>query len=98
MRIFLIARVKQKILKAMRFALVLTILTILLVQMAGMLKKAGFHSEEKIPSGNPMKVMAPVSKACEGDQEHRGLEKIFEQLLKYIYEKNKKGIIWILLK
>ncbi|WP_333871084.1 hypothetical protein [Desulforamulus putei] len=82
MLVVFVTRIKHKILKGLRFTLVLLILAILLSQLAGLLKAAGFYTEEKIPSGNPMKVMAPVSKACD-ETEHGILEKLIEQLLKY---------------
>ncbi|SHF28831.1 hypothetical protein SAMN02745133_02260 [Desulforamulus putei DSM 12395] len=83
MLVVFITRIKHKILKGLRFALVLMILAILLSQLAGLLKAAGFYTEEKIPSGNPMKVMAPVSEACDDENEYGILEHLIEQLLKY---------------
>ncbi|MEW6695777.1 MAG: hypothetical protein ACOY35_10500 [Bacillota bacterium] len=82
MPVVFITRVKHKVLKGLRFALVLTILAILLVQLAGLLKAAGFYTQEKMPSGNPMKVSAPVPEACEHEMEHGFLKELLEQLLK----------------
>lgn len=87
MRIVLIAGIKRKVLKAMRFTLVLTILAILLVQLAGMLKGIGVYSEEKIPTGHSMKVISPVADACGEDEKNHGLENIIEQLLRYLQGK-----------
>ncbi|MEG6522616.1 hypothetical protein [Desulfotomaculum sp. 1211_IL3151] len=87
MRIVFIAGIKRKILKAMRFTLVLTILAILLVQLAGMLKGIGVYSEEKMPTGNSMKVISPVPNTCGEDEKNHGLENIIEQLLKHLQGK-----------
>ncbi|MCL5779940.1 MAG: hypothetical protein M1119_03180 [Firmicutes bacterium] len=83
MLVVFVTRIKHKVLKGLRFALVLTILAILLVQLASLLKTSGFSTQEKIPSGNPMKVSAPVFEACDHEREHGILEKLIEQLLKY---------------
>lgn len=83
MLVVFVVKAKRKILKGLRFALVLTILAILAVQLVGLFKTTGFNTEEKMPSGNPMKVAAPSQKACGDDIEHGVLEKLIEQLLKY---------------
>ncbi|GAB6156935.1 hypothetical protein JCM39194_01350 [Desulfotomaculum varum] len=59
MLVVLVIKLKHKILKGLRFILVLLILSVLICQLAGMLRASGFPMDEKIPSGNPMKVMAP---------------------------------------
>lgn len=82
MLVVFITKVKHKMLKGLRFALVLTILAILVVQLAGLLKLSGFSNHEKVPSGNPMQVSNPVSEACGDEMEHGFLEKILEQWLK----------------
>ena len=82
MLVVFMTKMKHKILKGLRFALVLTILTILLVQLAGVLKSAGFEINEKIPSGNPMRVNVPVSEACGDEVEHGFIEKLMEEWLK----------------
>lgn len=82
MLVVFITKVKHKFLKGLRFGLVLTILAILLVQLVGVLKSVDFPMEEKIPSGNPMRVNAPVSEVCSDEIEHGFLEKLIEQFLK----------------
>lgn len=82
MLVVFIARIKHKVLKGLRFGLVLTILAILLVQLVGVVKSLNFHLDEKIPSGNPMRVSAPASEVCDDEMEHGFLEKFIEQLLK----------------
>lgn len=86
MRLVFIIGLKRKILKAMRFTLVLTILAILLVQLAGVLKGIGVYSEES-PTGNSMKVMSPVPNACGEDEKNHGLENIIGNLLKHLQDK-----------
>ncbi|CCO08955.1 hypothetical protein [Desulforamulus hydrothermalis] len=61
MLVVLVTRLKHKILKGLRLMLVLLILSVLICQLAGLLRSSGFPLEEKIPSGNPMKVLAPIS-------------------------------------
>ncbi|GAB6182146.1 hypothetical protein JCM14036_34650 [Desulfotomaculum defluvii] len=87
MRIYLITGLKRKILKVMRFTLVLTIIAILLVQLVGILKGTGVYNREEIPNGNSMKVVSPVTDACGEDERTHGLENILEHLLKYLQDK-----------
>lgn len=84
-----ITKVKYKILKGLRFVLVLTILAILLVQLVGLMKASGFYTHEKTPSGNPMRVTAPPAEACDDETSHGLLEQLIEQLLKNKDEENK---------
>lgn len=83
MLVVFVTKVKYKILKGLRFALVFTILAILLVQLLGIIRTTGFFTEDKTPSGNSLRVVAPPSEVCEDDMNHGLLEKIIERLLKY---------------
>ncbi|SHK05894.1 hypothetical protein [Desulforamulus aeronauticus] len=83
MLVVFITKTKYKLLKGLRFALVFTILVILLVQLVGLVRSLGFSTEDKLPSGNPMRVMAPSNEICEDEMNHGILEKLIERLLKY---------------
>ncbi len=51
-----ITRLKQRVLQGLRFAFVLAILAIILVQLASLLMSYGLHTRDEAPAGNPMRV------------------------------------------
>lgn len=53
-----ITRLKQRVLQGLRFAFVLAILAIILVQLASLLTSSGWHTRDEAPAGNPMRVEA----------------------------------------
>ncbi|MDO7786431.1 hypothetical protein [Desulforamulus aquiferis] len=81
MLVVFITRLKQRILKGLRFAFVLAVIAILLVQLIGLLKGSGLTSRDSVPGGNPMKVQGGVIEACDNDFDHGALEKIIDYLL-----------------
>lgn len=89
MLVVFITKVKQKTLKALRFAFVLAVLAILLVQLVGLIKNTKLYTEDSTPGGSPMRVHGNVTEVCDDEVGHGALEKLLEHLLNYPRDKNK---------
>lgn len=89
MLVVFITKVKQKVLKGLRFTFVLAVLAILIVQLVGLIKNSGLYSRDLTPDGNPMKVQGPIVEVCEDEMNHGAFEKLLDYLLNNHRDKNK---------
>ena len=86
MFVVLITRLRQKVLKGLRLVFALAVLAILVVQLVNLVKCSGLYDHEKVPSGNPMRVQAPVIEVSEDDRPGL-LDRAVEQVVKYYRHK-----------